>query len=93
MILKEKVETIMQDVKSKMEPEKGLITLCRYKGKRCNVVCATLAAKIVHETDIPCTAMEYKEFAKSCKNDKKWDVHKLIFWIGAYCYCINGADK
>lgn len=92
-MLKEKVETIIREAKEQ-EPEKGLITLCRYEGKRCNVICAkTEDAKTVIERDIPCTAREYKEFAKACRMEKEWEVHKYLLWITAYCYCINEADK
>lgn len=92
MILKEKVETKIREAKSGLKPEKlekNFITFCNYVDKNCKVICSVADCKkteVVAEEDIPCTAKEYKEFAKECKKDREWEVHKLFFWTDAYCF-------
>ena len=92
MKLKEKVEEAIYEMKMVLESEekkKNFIIRCFYIGEYCKVICAVVAPEGSHaitREDIPCTAQEYEEFARSCIKDSKWIVQKLLFWKGAICY-------
>ena len=92
MKLKEKVEGTIEEVKMTLKPEeteKRFVTVCFYTGKNCKVICGVEGpeeTRAIMKDDIPCTAQEYTEFARSCKEDCKWIVQKLLFWKGAICY-------